>query len=486
VAVKIPRPRGAQRPEHSDALLEEARRAAGLRHPGIVSVHDVGRDDGLCFIVSDLIDGENLADRIARDRPPPAEAVRLVAEVAEALHFAHGRGFVHRDVKPANVLIDRRGNPLITDFGIAATLDELALGRNVSSGTLAYMAPEQVAGEVQLIDARTDVYALGVVLYEILAGRQPYQARTPTALREQILFRAPLPLRATAVGVSPELEGVVLRCLAKHPADRYPTARELAEKLRAAPPRRGTGRRAWMITLVAVATTSATVLASMRGSRFVAGWGPAPAGPQRVGPLPTAEPPRPHKVPPPSVAELSRPATDLLPLIDPVKHSVGRHWSREEDAVVSPPDVCSRIVIPYHPPRDYVMRVVLRRQRNLDTIAIGLVSGGSQFAVVIDTGPGIVSGLALLDGAHLNNLRNESRYVGGVIPMYETSTVTCVVRGSGVHVSCDGKTIIDWPGRPERLSLPPEWAVPDPKALFVGTGEGIVRFEKIEVIPLGD
>lgn len=231
VAVKVPRPRPAARADADDGLLEEARRAAGLRHPGIVAVHDVGRDDGDCFIVSDLIDGENLADRIARSRPGPAESARLIAEVAEALHFAHERGFIHRDIKPANILIDRHGRPLVTDFGIAATTADLIRGRSVASGTLPYMAPEQVAGEVQLIDARTDLYALGVVLYELLTGRHPYQARTPTALREQILFRSPAPLEAD---IPPALAEVCLRCLSKHPADRYGSAQELADELRAA------------------------------------------------------------------------------------------------------------------------------------------------------------------------------------------------------------------------------------------------------------
>lgn len=213
-------------------LLEEARKVAKLRHPGIVTVYDVGREDGSVFVVSDLIDGENLADRIARSKPSISETIGLVAEVADALGFAHDEGFVHRDIKPANILIDRQGKPLITDFGIAATVDDLARGRNITSGTLPYMAPEQVAGEIQLIDGRTDLYALGVVLYEMLTGRQPYQARTPTALREQILFRSPVPLRSVEPDISTELERVCLRCLSKHPADRFSSARDFAAELR--------------------------------------------------------------------------------------------------------------------------------------------------------------------------------------------------------------------------------------------------------------
>jgi serine/threonine protein kinase len=227
VAVKVPRPKHS-----TDDLVSEARRAAKLRHPGLVSVHDVGRDGDLCFIVSDLIDGTNLADRIAQGPLPWREAVRLVAGVADALGFAHDQGFVHRDIKPANVLLDKDGRPLLTDFGIAATFDEAQKDSGPGGGTLPFMAPEQVAGEAQLIDARTDLYSLGVVLYESLTGRLPYQARTPTALREQILFRSPVPVRSLVPGVPEAVEAVVARCLAKHPADRFGSASELSAALR--------------------------------------------------------------------------------------------------------------------------------------------------------------------------------------------------------------------------------------------------------------
>lgn len=224
VAIKVARRRNVP----AEDLLEEARRVARLRHPGIVAVHDVGRHEGMLFVVSDLIEGKSLAEA---ERPSLSESVSIVGQVAEALHFAHQQGFVHRDIKPGNILLDAEGRPLITDFGIATTTEELGDGRATSVGTLPYMAPEQVAGEAQLIDRRTDIYALGVVLYELLTGRLPYQARTPTALREQILFRSP-----ARIGQSlPEaLEAVCLKSLAKHPADRYATAEDLAVELRAA------------------------------------------------------------------------------------------------------------------------------------------------------------------------------------------------------------------------------------------------------------
>lgn len=180
VAVKVARPEPDRADGQAD-LLAEARRAAKLRHPGLVAVHDVGVHDGRVFVVSDLIDGRSLAEVVAAGRPPPAAA----------LDHAHRTGFVHRDIKPQNILIDPAGRPLVTDFGLAADAGQIARGAGAASGTLPYMAPEQVAGEVQLVGPRTDVYALGVVLYELLAGRHPHPARTPAALWEQVLFRPP-------------------------------------------------------------------------------------------------------------------------------------------------------------------------------------------------------------------------------------------------------------------------------------------------------
>lgn len=244
VAIKIPKVNRAESSERTDALLQEARRVAKLHHPGIVPIHDVGRDKDVWFFVSDLVEGESLADLMARQRPSHADAARLVAEIAENLHVAHEQGFVHRDIKPSNILVDYHGKPHITDFGIAITPDEI-IGRDLSrSGTLPYMAPEQVAGEVQLIGSRTDIYALGVVLYELLTGKLPYPARTSIALREQILLRPPVALRGLDKTVPARLEAICLRCLAKHPDDRFSSAADLALALRSWQAK-GLGRRRW-------------------------------------------------------------------------------------------------------------------------------------------------------------------------------------------------------------------------------------------------
>src|SRR5262249_54839392 len=149
----------------------------------IVPVYDVGRDGASCFIVSEWIEGENLADRIKDDRPPYRQAVRIVAEMADALGHAHAHGYVHRDIKPANILLDGSGRAYLTDFGIAVVEEEL-LKDVGAAGTLPYMAPEQLDGGLGRVDHRADIYALGVVMFELLTGRRPFQKASPFDLRE--------------------------------------------------------------------------------------------------------------------------------------------------------------------------------------------------------------------------------------------------------------------------------------------------------------
>ena len=228
VALKLAR---MDRSRSTDSLLHEARRTAKLRHSGIVSVHDVAKHDGSVFIVSDLIEGRSLAAVIAEGPTTIKQATRWIVEVAEALQAAHEQGFIHRDIKPSNILIDQKGRASITDFGIATTVDQINNGEAVSSGTLAYMAPEQLLGENRLLGPGTDLFALGLVFYELLTGKHPYKAETESALRENTLLRLPLPPRQLNPEIPPHIEQVCLRCLAKHPADRFETATAVIEAI---------------------------------------------------------------------------------------------------------------------------------------------------------------------------------------------------------------------------------------------------------------
>jgi WD40 repeat protein len=221
----------------SDDLLtrfkEEALSQAQLAHEAIVSVHEVDEIDGIPFIVRDFVRGITLAESIRVRRPTHRETARLLAELADALHYAHEKGVVHRDVKPRNVMIDENGRPHLVDFGLAKresceipiTLEGQVLG------TPAYMPPEQARGEHRKVDRRSDVYSLGVVCYELLTGELPFRGNTRMLL-DQVLHDEPRPPRKLNDQIPRDLETICLKAMAKEPAARYQTARDLASDLR--------------------------------------------------------------------------------------------------------------------------------------------------------------------------------------------------------------------------------------------------------------
>jgi eukaryotic-like serine/threonine-protein kinase len=231
VALKVFHPQlGSQMGER---FLREIRTAARLNHPHILTVHDSGEADGLLWYTMPVVEGESLRQRLAREGALPLEdAVRIGRSVAEALDFAHTRGVVHRDIKPENILLFR-GEPMVADFGIALATDVADQDRltqtGLSVGTVAYMSPEQAMGGARL-DGRTDIYSLGCVVYEMLAGEPPFTGPTPQAVIAKRLM-APPPSLAAVRDVPEALEQVVHKALARNPADRHPTAQELARAL---------------------------------------------------------------------------------------------------------------------------------------------------------------------------------------------------------------------------------------------------------------
>ena len=232
VAIKVP----IRRLDESEvgAILPEARRLARLRHPGIVAVYDVGVQDGRCFIVSDLVAGTSLRDWLRDHRPTPAQAAEIAAAVADALGHAHALGIIHRDVKPANIMLGEGLRPVLVDFGLALNEAEGCGPSSAVAGTPAYMSPEQARGEGHRIDGRTDIYGLGVVLYAMLCGRRPFRAADPAELLRQVREDEPQPPRQLVPAIPRELERICLTAMARRIADRYTTAGDLAEDLRRA------------------------------------------------------------------------------------------------------------------------------------------------------------------------------------------------------------------------------------------------------------
>jgi hypothetical protein len=273
VAIKVLPRQYSSSEEFVARFKQEARLLARLQHPHILPVFDSGTDDGYSFIVMPAITGGSLKDIMTGAPMPVERAAKIVAQVGDALDYAHANGLVHRDVKPSNVLLDNRGNALLMDFGIARMVEATTRLTQAGGviGTPAYMSPEQSTG--QSVDARSDIYALGIVLFELVTGRVPYHAETPLA----VLFKHvndPLPMpRTLNPALTEALERVILKSLAKRPQDRYQKMSEFVAALQQVVPFTGTNPQA---------TPAEAVTQVLPGS--------APAAPAATAPRPAPAP----------------------------------------------------------------------------------------------------------------------------------------------------------------------------------------------------
>ncbi len=214
-------------------FLAEAEAAANLKHPGIVPIHEIGEHDGQQYFSMDYVEGRSLAARLHDGPLPPTEAASLVQKIAQAVSYANEKGVIHRDLKPGNVLLDEAGEPHVTDFGLAKRIggdsDLTATGQIL--GTPSYMPPEQALGLTDQVDSRSDVYALGAILYATLTGRPPHQAASPLDTIKAVIEKEPVAPRKLDQSIPKDLETICLKALAKEPDRRYGSASELADDL---------------------------------------------------------------------------------------------------------------------------------------------------------------------------------------------------------------------------------------------------------------
>ena len=234
VAIKVAKPREEAAFDQVDTFLAEARRVAQLQHPAIVTIHDVSRGDtDAWYLVMDYIDGPSLADVYADGQMNPADLAKLLIEVAEGIHYAHCNGILHRDLKPANVLLDKdEKHARIVDFGMALQEREQTYAPRKPAGTPYSMAPEQIRGETHRLDARTDIWSLGVLMYEGFSRERPFNGEHVDELFDAILHDDPPPMMHSLPVMSEELQRICFKCLSKRMGDRYATAAEVGSDLR--------------------------------------------------------------------------------------------------------------------------------------------------------------------------------------------------------------------------------------------------------------
>jgi serine/threonine protein kinase len=524
VAVKVLSAKLAGDGKFVERFRGEAAAVAGLDHANVVAIHFIGEDSGRHFFAMPYIEGESLAARLERDpRLSLDEALDVAEQCLAGLQAAHAQGLIHRDVKPANVLLERgTGRAVLIDFGLVRRLDDAA--RRTAPGTILgtadYMAPEQARG--QAVDARADLYALGVLMYRMLAGQPPFCGDTPTALVYQHVHEQPRALGDVAPEVPAALAAIVARLLEKDATRRYQTAAEALADLRGfherlqagqvaapvplpiSPAARGGRRRRWLAVAAAAASVAATLvaLAAMGGLFHNGEAGQGTAAEVAQAPAQDAGdgwPPAAEDQPPPAGDERAKPQAaaaaaalvlgpgkelpkgrwvDAMAAADPDWDTVSGAWhrgawdglsgtwrSQGTDLTVEQSNF-QRIMLPVELEGSYELRVEFTRRAPPGTVDIVFPVGERACMLNLAAGLGAVHGLSLVNGRNACDRDNPAVWTPGKLIDLKRYSVLIAVQLEGnkakVDVSLDNRPMLSWSGRQESLGVEPMFALRRP------------------------
>ena len=459
VALKLMLP--SDNPNPQEAAIEEqlftreAQLCARLeKHPNIVSVYEAGTIEGRRYIAMEFIDGVPLSDWTAQRKPSLRARVRVLRDVAHAIHHAHKGGILHRDLKPKNVLIDAQGRPFVTDFGMAKRVgsagETTGGGSGASStagtvvGTPSYMSPEQAQG-LKKVDVRTDVYALGAMLYEMLAGSPPFPGEmTIVALMRVVQDPIIPPSAASAAwansGEDKTIEAVCLQALSKSPDDRFPDALSFADRLSLwLGERRGiTARKAGekkarkvlpiLLPLLALPIVMVVALVVSRMNQQL----------------------------PPSSELMWAEAPQLLKLVDPAKDAAAGSWRIDKGVLVSGSSPRARLEIPWRPPEEYDLKVTFVRRQGTEEVAILLPWNGTTLIWAAPRG-----------------LENDTLH-----------TALFRVRRDGLASNLTAKRVNSLTSYSTPPPADPQWALRNPALLGLGCDQSVVEFQSVQVIDI--
>jgi tRNA A-37 threonylcarbamoyl transferase component Bud32 len=516
-----------------ERFLREARLSAALpKHPNIVGIYDAGVIGGRRFLAMEFIEGLPMDKWLKAGSVSIGRPTSLLRDVALAVEHAHQHGVIHRDLKPANILVDASNQPHVMDFGLAKIVGQSVKASYTEGGfavgTPAYMSPEQVQG-LQSVDHRTDVYSLGVMLYEILTGRLPFVGSTPMEVMQKSTKEPVVPpSKITTVQINPvhfkTLEAICLKALSKDPRDRYPEARTFAADLTrwlrgqdfrisdrrlrrrllgatAAVLALGVAgylgvRKPWLPSIESELAKADALLAASRPDQALVvysqlldrdrGNARAEAGQKNAIELMKAKAAPPAKTEPAAAPKPEAPkeapdpwksAVDVLAGVNLEADVVSGRWERDGDALVSHEGKPSRVQVAYRPPEEYDVRMVFARQAANFCVNLVLSHGGQAFTLVMHRDG--IFGFEKLLGADFHKNVSTGRY-DTTLQLNQNYTVTVEVRRTGLKAFCNNQPVTSL-GTYDGLTMNKDWKLPDPAALGLGTWDGGATIRKLEI-----